>query len=297
MTPSGTVKHASRFELEPAAPATGRATVSVIMCVYAGDRPGPLRDAVRSVLEQTFADLVLRIYVDGPVEADVRVYLETLDDPRVRIEFAAANRGLGAGLNRLIDDSLLEGCDVIARMDADDVCHPERLAKQLAFLKRHPEVAVLGAGCLEFDEDTGDELVKRLPPDDATLKRELVKRTPFVHPTVVFRTEVFIGGIRYPTHPSEDMHLWVDLTRYGWTFANLEEPLLRYRVSRDLFHRRSSWNKAMTELRARRRAMNELCMTSPSNIAWTGAYLGLRLLPAALARRAYRYLRPRTARA
>ncbi len=297
MTPGGTVKSASPVELEAAAPATGRATVSVVMCVYAGDRPGPFRDAVRSVLEQTFADLVLRIYVDGPVETGVRAFLEALDDPRVRVEFAAANRGLGAGLNRLIDDSLRDGCDVIARMDADDVCHPERLAKQLAFLERHPEVAVLGAGCLEFDEDTGEELVKLLPPDDGTLKRELVKRTPFVHPTVVFRAEVFSEGIRYSTHPSEDMHLWVDLTRYGWTFANLEEPLLRYRVSRDLFRRRSSWSKAMTELRARLRAMNELCMASPGNVVWTGAYLGLRLLPAALARPVYRYLRPRTARA
>jgi hypothetical protein len=91
-------------------------------------------------------------------------------------------------------------------------------------------------------------------------------------------------------------HLWVDLTRYGWIFANLEEPLVRYRVSRDLFRRRSSWNKALTELRARRRAMNELCMASPSNVAWTGAYLGLRLLPAVLARWVYRYLRPRTTR-
>ena len=72
MTPSGTVKSASRLKLEAPSPATGRATVSVVMCVYAGDRPGPLRDAVRSVLDQTFSDLVLRIYVDGPVETNVR---------------------------------------------------------------------------------------------------------------------------------------------------------------------------------------------------------------------------------
>jgi glycosyltransferase involved in cell wall biosynthesis len=282
---------------EAAAPATAGAIVSVIMCVYRADRFGPLRDAVSSVLRQTFTDFVFRIYVDGPVDESVRAYLAALDDPRVRVQFAAANQGLASGLNWLIDESLREGCDALARMDADDVCDPDRLAKQLAFLARRPDVDVLGAGCLEFDEDTGQEFLKILPPDDGTLKRELVKRTPFVHPTVVFRARVFAGGIRYPLRTSEDMHLWVDLARYGWTFANLQEPLLRYRVSRDLFRRRSTWDKVMTELRARLRAMNELCMVSPGNVAWTSSYLVLRLLPLRLARRAYRYLRSAAPRA
>jgi len=181
-------------------------------------------------------------------------------------------------------------------MDADDICYPDRLEKQLAFLDSHPEVAVVGAGCLEFDEDTGEEFLKLLPTDDRTLKRGLVKRTPFVHPTVAFRAKVFAGGTRYRSYPSEDMHLWVDLARYGWTFANLPEPLVRYRVSNALFQRRSSWGKVVTELTARLRVMRELCMISPGNVAWTGAYLALRLLPLTLARRAYRYLRPQSTR-
>jgi glycosyltransferase involved in cell wall biosynthesis len=271
----------------------GSATrVSVIMCVYLGDRLGPLRDAVSSVLRQTHENLVLWILVDGPVTDDVRDYLETLADPRVRLLFEETNQGLAVGLNRLIDESLREGCEVIARMDADDACYPERLERQVAFLNSHPEVAVLGAGCLEFDEDTGEEFLKLLPTDDRTLKRELVKRTAFVHPVVAFRARVFAGGIRYRSQQSEDMHLWVDLTRYGWTFANLPEPLLRYRVSDALFRRRASWDKVWTELTARLRGMTELCMISPSNVGWTGAYFVLRLLPVRLAKWAYRYLRP-----
>ncbi len=85
----------------------------------------------------------------------------------------------------------------------------------------------------------------------------------------------------------------MDLARYGWTFANLPEPLLRYRVSTALFHRRATWGRAIGEVRFRLRAMNELRLVSPGNVAWTGAYLALRLLPVALARRAYWYLRPR----
>jgi glycosyltransferase involved in cell wall biosynthesis len=266
------------------------------MCAYEGDRLGPLRDAVSSVLGQTHDDLVLRIYVDGPVSAEMRAYLEALADPRVRLSFGETNRGLAAGLNRLIDDSLRDGCDFIARMDADDISYPDRLEKQLAFLDAHPEVAVLGAGCLEFDEDSGEEFLKLLPADDRTLKRDLVKRTPFVHPLVAFRAAVFVGGLRYRHRTTQDMHLWLDLARYGWTFGNLPEPLLRYRVSNALFRRRATWERAIGEVSFRIRAMNELCMVSPSNIAWTGAYFALRLLPVRLVRGAYWYLRPRTPR-
>src|SRR5262249_41635787 len=143
------------------------------------DRLGPLRDAVSSVLGQTHGNLVLRILVDGPVTDDIRTYLEDPRDARVQVRLSKTNEGLAAGLNQLIDDSLREGAPFIARMDADDISYPERLERQLTFLNCHPDVGVLGTACLEVDEDTGEEFVKVLPTDDDTLKRELVKRTPF----------------------------------------------------------------------------------------------------------------------
>jgi hypothetical protein len=266
--------------------------VSVIMCVYQGDRLAPLRDAVSSVLAQTHEALVLRILVDGPAPDDIRAHLEGLTDSRVRLELSETSQGLAGGLNRLIDESLREGDEFIARMDADDVCHPERLAKQLAFLDRHPDVGVVGAGCLEFDDDTGAEYLRLLPTDDGALKRGIVRRMPFVRSTVVFRAAVFAGGLRYRPRTSEDMHLWVDLARYGWIFANLPEPLVRCRVSKTRFRQGSSWEEVATGLAARLRGMNELCMISPGNLAWTGAYLMLRVLPPSLVRLAYRRLRP-----
>lgn len=290
----------STADAAPATPSAHRVTsarVSVVMCVYQADRPGPVLDAVTSVLRQTYADLVLRILVNGPVSAEVQGVLDGLRDPRIRIGSSETNLGLAMGLNRLIDESVHDGCDVVARMDADDISYLDRLEKQLAYLQQHPEVAVLGAGCLEFDEDTGAEFLKLLPVDDRTLKRNLVKRTPFVHPVVVFRSEIFARGIRYRRDPTEDIHLWIDLARYGWTFANLPEPLLRYRVSQALFRRRTTWSRAAGEVRARARAMNELCMISLGNVVWTGAYFVLRLLPVSLARGAYQYLRPRRPRA
>ncbi len=161
------------------------------MCVDAQHGLDRLREAVPSVLGQTHEDLVLRIFLDGPVSDDVRRHLEGLIDSRVSIERAETHQGRAVGLNRLIDESLRAGSDLIARMSADGACHPERLAKQLAFLARHPEVAVLGAGCVELDERTGKESLEIPPADDWTLKRGLIRRPPFVPSTVVFRADVF----------------------------------------------------------------------------------------------------------
>ena len=278
----------------PVPAAAGRpraAQVSVIMCIDAQHGLDLLREAVPSVLGQTHEDLVLRIFLDGPVSDDVRRYLEGLVDSRVSIERAETHQGRAVGLNRLIDESLRAGSDLIARMSADGACHPERLAKQLAFLARHPEVAVLGAGCVALDERTGKESLEVPPADDWTLKRGLIRRPPFVPSTVVFRADVFRGGTRYRTLAWEDMHLWVDLTRYGWLFANLQEPLLRCRASDRLFRPGSGPSPAVIELRARIRGMTELCMLTPGNITWAGTHFGLGLLPPRLARRAGRYLR------
>jgi glycosyltransferase involved in cell wall biosynthesis len=306
---SGTAVPAAPVRLDPAPPGAHRivgqardvsadggghpaGSVSVILCVYHADQLGPLREAVSSVLAQTHRDVVLRILADGPVAADVRAYLEGPNDGRVQVRFSRTSQGLAASLNGLIDDSLHEGARFIARMNAADTSHPERLAKQLACLQRRPEIAVLGTGRLEIDEDTGQRLVTILPADDRTLKRDLVKRTPFVDSSVVFRSAVFAGGTRYRSGPAEDRHLWVDLARYGWAFANLPEPLVTHQISSAECRRRSPWSTATAELSARVRTMRELCMITPGNIAWTVAGFVLRLLPAPPTRRGYRYRRP-----
>ncbi len=250
------------------------------MCVGQDDRLAPLRDAVSSVLAQTHEALVLRIHVDGPVPDDIRAHLEGLTDSRVRLELSETSQGLAVGLNRLIDESLREGDEFIARMDADDVCHPERLASSSrsspAAGGRRGRRRLPGAR-----RTTRARSISRLlPTDDGALKRGIVRRTPFVRSTVVFRAAVFAGGLRYRPRASEDMHLWVDLARYGWIFANLPEPLVRCRASRTRFRQGSSWEAVATGLAARLRGMNELCMISPGNLAWTGAYLMLRVLPA-----------------
>lgn len=129
----------------------GRPRVTVAMPIYnAGSH---LRLAVLSVVAQTFADWELLIIDDGSADNAV-AGIADIGDPRIHIISDGANKGLAARLNQAID--LARGT-YLARMDQDDVCHPERLAKQLSFLIDNQDVDLVGARCLTLSEN-GDIL-------------------------------------------------------------------------------------------------------------------------------------------
>ena len=96
--------------------------------------------AVESILSQTLQDFRFLIIDDGSIDGSAD-YLDSLDDPRVTV-IHQENRGLGATLNRAI-----ELCDTeyLARMDADDVSHPDRLERQLLHMESHPDIGLLGS--------------------------------------------------------------------------------------------------------------------------------------------------------
>lgn len=275
-------------------PTPSDATVSVLLCVYRGDDARQLRESIESILCQTYPRLELLIHADGPLAAEHEAVLAKFErDSRMQIRRSAANRGLAHSLNALIAAVVAEGrATYIARMDADDIAFPDRIEKQVAHLEQHPGVDVLGTGCIEFRDDTAEPIQKmrRLPTDDATLKRRIVQRTPFIHPTVMFRRALFDHGIRYrvDNHRSEDTFLWADLAEQGCVFANLPDPLLYYRLSRQMIERRRSLRKATSDLHGRVYMMRRLGKVTPVNILATGAHFALKLLPTGMLERIYR---------
>jgi glycosyltransferase involved in cell wall biosynthesis len=268
--------------------------VSVLLCVYRGDASDQLRESIESILDQTYTNLELCILVDGPLSAKHETVLEDYsDNERVRLRRQEENRGLASSLNTLIDEIVDEQrCDYVARMDADDIALPMRLVRQVSYLEDNPTIDVLGTGCIEFceEKDTTRTKTRTLPTDDVTLKRRIVQRTPFIHPTVMFRRSVFDDGIRYRSDNdrSEDTFMWADLTANGYVFANLSEPLLYYRLSRQVIERRRSFGKAVSDMRGRVYMMRRLGKATPLNIAATAAHFGVKLLPASFLERIYR---------
>ena len=235
--------------------------------------------------------------VDGDIPKEIADYLSQQEKSDKRVtcyNSPGSPKGLARGLNRLINTAIESGgYEYFARMDADDVCKIDRFEKQIAFLECHEDISVLGTACEEIDKDGNVIYFKRLPEKNEDLVNRIIKRSPFIHPSVIFRGTVFDSGIRYSekTHLSEDTELWFTLLKHGFKFANLQDSLIEYRVTSDLYKRRSTFKKGYSEFRAKLRAMKILKMQTPKNYLYALFGLALRTSPGFLVKLAYRYLR------
>src|SRR5580765_6438409 len=154
--------------------------VSVLMAVRNG---APwVREVAESVLSQTAPDLELIVVDDGSTDATPDT-LASIGDSRVRVE-RQPPRGLTPSLNRALS---LARAPLIARLDADDLALPERLACQRRFLDIHPDVGLLGTAAREVDASGQLVSVVTPPEDDAAIRRAVIRRNPFVLSSVMIR--------------------------------------------------------------------------------------------------------------
>jgi hypothetical protein len=203
--------------------------VSVVMPVHNGGFY--LEPAVASILGQTFTDFEFVIIDDGSTDSTAEVLRRfQAADTRVRVHHQE-QAGLVASLNR--------GCGAaqaayIARMDADDIAFPERLARQVEFLDRHPNTAVVGSAVVRIDASGRDIKRNECPTSHSEIVEALREYTCFTHPSVMLRAVALaaVGGYRGAYGPAEDYDLWLRLSEQ-YQLANLPEPLLYYRVYPD----------------------------------------------------------------
>ncbi|MEW5961324.1 MAG: glycosyltransferase family A protein [Chloroflexota bacterium] len=199
--------------------------VSVLMPVYNGEPY--LQEALESILAQTFTDFEFIVIDDGSTDhtgAILAGYEQR--DKRLRV-YRQDNQGLTAVLNWGIDLSLGR---YIARMDADDISRPERLARQVAFMEVHPEVGVCGTWVETIGELGGQ--VWQYPVESCTIRCQLLFESALAHPSVMLNRELFIGaGLYYnPVYKqAQDYELWVRASQH-FALANIPAVLLRYRL-------------------------------------------------------------------
>jgi glycosyltransferase involved in cell wall biosynthesis len=199
--------------------------VSVVMSVYDG-RPY-LKEAVRSILDQTFGDFEFIIINDGSKDGSK----ETLDrlsetDDRIRLVHQE-NRGLTPSLNRGLN--LARG-KYIARMDADDISHPERLKRQIDFLETNPEIGVVGTWIEWVTPEGEPKMVWRLPTDPDLIAWKLLFNTCLDHPSIVARNSLLeeLGGYAEWAICAQDYELWTRAVRQS-QLANMPQVLLKHR--------------------------------------------------------------------
>ncbi|MDD4052568.1 MAG: glycosyltransferase [candidate division Zixibacteria bacterium] len=185
-----------------------------------------LRQAIDSVLGQTFGDFEFIIIDDGSAD-DSRPIIENYADARIRLLVNRDHPGLSASLNAGLNAARGE---YIARMDADDVCLPDRLEKQIHFLDQHPHIVVLGTGIRLIDEQDKPIQDVQLPADNDLIKWQLCFLNPIAHPSAMMRAAAVrqVGGYDAELVHAQDYDLWWRLSA-GNRLANLSDILMLLR--------------------------------------------------------------------
>jgi glycosyltransferase involved in cell wall biosynthesis len=187
-----------------------------------------LRDAVRSVLEQTFGDFELILIDDGSADRSAEI-AGGFEDPRIRL-CRTSGEGVSGALNAGL--ALAEG-RYIARMDADDVSLPDRFEQQFSYLENFPSVDLIGGQAKIIDaagDLTGRTIIK--PVGVERVRSYARYASPVIHPLFFGRRELFhrLGGYK-KISPAQDYEFLARALRSGAVIDNLNRHLLHYRRS------------------------------------------------------------------
>ncbi|MBI1335754.1 MAG: glycosyltransferase [Phycisphaera sp.] len=233
-----------------------RPRVTVLMPVYNAGRY--LEEAVRSVLDQTWQDFELLVIDDGSTDGSGVVLDHFAQrDSRVRVVHQS-NAGIVNTLNRGLAEARGE---LLARMDADDIAMPERLADQVAYLDQHPECVVVGGRILLIDPDGMPirEMCEELTHEEIDRKNLEAGGAAINHPSATFRLDAArkVGSYRKDYEFGEDLDLWLRLAEVG-RMANLPGVVTQYRMhAASISHdrailQRTQWRRAAMDAKRRR---------------------------------------------
>ena len=218
--------------------------ITVLMSVYNAE--ANLRESIDSVLDQTFTDFEFLIVDDGSTDKSFDI-VKSYDDERIAIIQNKTNIGLIDSLNKGIEKA--RGA-YIARQDADDICHKDRLMQEVDVLDEDPSVVLVGTW-LELINASGDPIgVWQYPTKYNHVKWFLLFNSAVAHPSAMYRTEVVrnVGGYSKDYMYGEDYELWSRLSKHG-KIVNLPQKLQRYRIHPGAVSRRKRLDQQNVQLR------------------------------------------------
>lgn len=179
-----------------------------------------IRDAIQSILNQTYSDFKLLIVDDGSTDNSIEI-INSFNDNRIELLIDKKNLGLPSRLNQI---AALTTTKYLARMDSDDIMHPDRIAMQLEILNTNDKIDVLGTNVISINEFNIIQGIR-----NPIMEHKLTPCIVFIHPTITAKTEWFrknlydVKAIRV-----EDADLW-NRTYKTSNFQRVETPLLFYR--------------------------------------------------------------------
>jgi glycosyltransferase involved in cell wall biosynthesis len=249
--------------------------VSVLLPVW--NAAGTLPACLRSLARQTLRDHEV-VAVDDGSSDQTRAILSAhaRRDPRLRL-LARPHAGLVGALNAGLNEAR---APLVARMDADDVAHPERLARQAAVFEQGPPGLVLGTRVRSTGSAPGTGMLAYVAwsnglLDHAAITRDMLVESPLVHPSVMLETAVLrrLGGYRDDACP-EDYDLWLRAQAAGLRFHKLPERLLDWRDRPDRLTRTDPRYAPARFLRRKAEALVGRGIASRGAVIWGAGDIG-----------------------
>jgi glycosyltransferase involved in cell wall biosynthesis len=221
-----------------------------------------IREAISSVLEQSFTNFELLIVNDGSTD-DTLAVIGSFYDARIRV-ITQANKGIAAALNIGLQHAQ---APYIARFDADDICYRDRLQVQFDFINTHPDYSIIGSAADYVDED-GEYVFTHQPAaySFAAIRRLSYKVCPFIHSGVFYKKEVVInaGGYNEHAYTFEDHFLWANILK-AEKACNLPQALIKVRLNPESITIDEKWRtRAFRNIKYA--AINKLAITESDGI-------------------------------
>jgi glycosyltransferase involved in cell wall biosynthesis len=258
-----------------------------LMAVYSGDDPEYFRECLASLLIQTLQADEIIVVCDGPIAQNLEsIFSEFKNLPLTVLRYRGKHKLPGA-LNMGLKAA---SHDIVARMDADDICAANRFAIQVPVFSEQ-KLTVLGSSIHEFRSDPDHALhVRRVK--QSLKKSDFYFRNPMNHMTVVFSKKAVleIGGYHF-IEGFEDWHLWLRLNKQGKQFGNLIQPLVFARIGNGFIQRRSGVKYALREVKAYLLFFGEELIPFRSLLAGLLIRSPIRLLPTTIQQKIYSTIR------
>ena len=216
---------------------------SVLMTVYKKDSPEFFLQSVESMLNQTVKTNDFVLVCDGDLTEELETAIRKAfigNEVILNLVRLPQNVGLGQALH---DGLPLCKNEWVARMDDDDIAHPDRCETELRFIEEHPGFSIVGSYVNEFDVDPTSPLrVKVVPTNNDEINKFSRRRNPFNHSTVMIRRDDIIKAGNYSTmRTNQDVDTWVRVLNNGFKGANIGRPLVDFRFDKNTYERRKEW--------------------------------------------------------
>lgn len=213
---------------------------SVLMSIYEKEKAPFFRMAAESMLNQTIPPKEIVLVCDGPLGANLEAEIGMLKKrcgSALKILRIPSCKGLGNALRVGVEKC---SCELVARMDTDDIAVPNRMESQLSLLKAEDDIAVVGGQIAEF-WSSPDQVTayRRVPCSSDDIRQYAARRNPMNHMTVTFRRDAVLSAGNYREFDRfEDYDLWARMLALHYRFQNLDQVLVYARVAPDTYRRR-----------------------------------------------------------